>query len=83
MHDRRADKYPYRHDHRADKDSYPHNRNVHTHDLSQSGVNLPIWRLPLRPLDEAAKILIIMNSDFSLLPKAKSSFPITVDACFI
>ena len=55
----------------------------HTCDLSRSGVNLPIWRLPLRPPDEAAKIPIFMNSDFSLLPKAKTCFPITADACFI
>ena len=54
-----------------------------TCDLSRSGVNLPIWRLPLRPPDEAAKIPIFMNSDFSLLPKAKTCFPITADACFI
>ena len=56
---------------------------THTCDLSRSGVNLPIWRLPLRPADEAAKIPIFMNSDFSLLPKAKTCFPITADACFI
>ena len=55
----------------------------HTCDLSRSGVNLPIWRLPLRPPDEAAKIPIFMNSDFSLFPKAKTCFPITADACFI
>ena len=51
----------------------------HTCDLSRSGVNLPIWRLPLGPPDEAAKIPIFMNSDFSLLPKAKTCFPITAD----
>ena len=50
---------------------------------SQSGVNLPIRCLPLRPPDEAAKIPIFMNSDFSLFPKAKTCFPITTDACFI
>ena len=55
----------------------------HTCDLSQSGVNLPILCLPLRPPDEAAKIPIFMNSDFSLFPKAKTCFPITADACFI
>ena len=37
---------------------------IHTCDLSRSGVNLPIWRLPLCPPDEAAKIPIFMNSDF-------------------
>ena len=50
---------------------------LHTYDLSRSGVNLPMRRLPLRPHDEAAKIPIFMNSDFSLLPKAKTCFPIT------
>ena len=58
-------------------------RGHHTCDISRSGVNLPIWRLPFRPPDEAAKIPIFMKSDFSLLPKAKTCFPITVDACFI
>ena len=55
----------------------------HTCDLSRSGIKLPIWRLPLRPPDEAAKILIFMNFEFSLFPKAKTCFPITADACFI
>ena len=55
----------------------------HTCDLYRSGVNLPIWHLPLRPPDEAAKIPIFMNSDFSLFPKAKTCFPITTDACFV
>ena len=56
---------------------------IHTCDLSRSGIKLPMWRHPLRPPDEAAKISIFMNTDFSLLPKAKSCFPITEDACFI
>ena len=47
------------------------------------GVNLPIWRLPLRPPDDVAKIPIFMISDFLFLPKAKTCFPITTDACFI
>ena len=55
----------------------------HTFDLSRSGVKLPIWRLLLCPPDEAAKIPIFMNFDFSLFPKAKTCFPITADACFI
>ena len=30
-----------------------------------------------------ALLLIYINSDFLLLPKAKTCFPITTDACFI
>ena len=58
-------------------------KEVHTCDLSRSGIKLPIWRLPLRPPDEVAKIPIFMNFDFSRFPKAKTCFPITADACFI
>ena len=54
----------------------------HTCDLSRSGVKVPIWRLSLHPPNEAAEILI-RNSDFSLLPKAETCFPITADACFM
>ena len=54
----------------------------HTCDLSRSGVKLPICYHTLRPPDEAAKIPIFMNSDFSLFTKAKTSFPIMADACF-
>ena len=31
----------------------------------------------------ASKLPIYMNSDFSLLPEAKTCLPITADACFI
>ena len=47
---------------------------LHTCDLSRSGVNLPIWLLPLSPPDEAAKIPIFMNSDFRFCQKLKLVF---------
>ena len=34
----------------------------------------PIWCLPFRPPDKAAKIKICMNTDFSLVPKDKTCF---------
>ena len=61
------------------KKSYPlpyttpnlsHTLPYHTYDLSRPGVNLPIWRLPLCPPDEAAKIPIFMNSDFFAFAKS-------------
>ena len=64
--------------------SYPLKLDInHTCDLTQFRQDLPILGPQIRVTPDRPKLSIYMNSDFSLLPKAKTCFPITADACFI
>ena len=56
---------------------------AHTCDLTRFRRDLPILGPQIRATPDRLKLPIYMNSDFSLLPKAKTCFPITADACFI
>ena len=55
----------------------------HTCDMTRFRRDLPILGSQIRVTPDRPKLPIYMNSDFSLLPKAKTCFPITADACFI
>ena len=55
----------------------------HRCDQSRFCRDLPILGTQIRVTPDRPKLPIHMNSDFSLLPKAKTCFPITADACFI
>ena len=58
-------------------------RQLRTCDLYRSRQDLPILGPKIRLPPYRPKLLIYMNSDFSLLTKAKTCFPIIADACFI
>ena len=57
--------------------------NHDTCDQTQYRRDLPTLGFQVRVPPDRPKLPIYMNSDFSLLPKAKTCFLITADACFI
>ena len=55
---------------------------IYTCDQTRHRRDLPILGPQIRVTPNRQKLPIYMNSDFSLLLKAKTCFPIIADACF-